>query len=76
MVKMRAYSVTWMDCYCEVHTDLVLLPDEQPKGTLTVIARSIIEEYAGESFVHVINMSSTTYEKVIGKMDITAEDKK
>lgn len=36
MVKMRAYSVTWMDCYCEVHSDLVLLPDEQPKGTLAV----------------------------------------
>ena len=47
MVKMRAYSITWKDCYCERHCDLVLLPDELPKETLTKIARHVVEEAAG-----------------------------
>lgn len=70
MVKMRAYSITWKDCYCEEHRDLVLLPDELPKEILIEIAREKVEEAAGDAFMSTEEIRHTTYEKVMCIMDI------
>lgn len=73
MVKMRAYSITWKDCYCERHCDLVLLPDELPKEALTKIARHAVEEAAGKDLLRTEKIQITTYEKVMCIMDLPKE---
>lgn len=74
MVKMSAYSITWKDCYCEKHRDLVLLPDELPREILIKIAREKVEEAAGKDLLRTEKIQITTYEKVMCIMDISKED--
>lgn len=62
MEEIRAYSISWVDCYCENHKELMLLQTALP---LTTAKEAVEREIQSrKDYLYTLKVESQTYEKI------------